>query len=119
MTEYVKVKDGIIQSQVFDKLPSSIQLDDGSWLTGFDNSTPAKAAKYGYYKVVIPEVSYDKNTYDIRYTDVLVVNEEKKTVSPEWELVSKHVQSQDIQPVNINLQQLTLINGKIKDIGEI
>lgn len=119
MTEYVKVKDGIIQSQIFDKLPSSIQLDDGSWLTGFDNSTPAKAAKYGYYKVVIPAVSYDKNTYDIRYTDVLVVNEEKKTVSPEYELIEKNIQTEPKNSTQFEEEQIFNIIDKVVTVRKI
>lgn len=115
MTQYIKVKDGLVIGHVMDRLPSSIQLDDGSWVTGTENLTTKKAAGYGYYKIVIPTISYDKKTEFVRFTEVIIPDDSTKTASPTYEILPiEEPFVEPLQPINVDLKGLTLARSGLK-----
>lgn len=86
MAEYVTIVDGIVMTS--QPLPESFQAADGTWITGFQHMTDDQLAEHGFFKVVMPEISYDPETQDVTYFEN-VLNEDGKTVSPRYEIVEK------------------------------
>ena len=86
MAEYVTIVDGIVMTS--QPLPESFQAADGTWITGFQHMTDDQLAEHGFFKVVMPEISYDPETQDVTYFEN-VLNEDGKTVSPRYEVIEK------------------------------
>ena len=69
---YVKVKDGEIVSHI-QSLPSTLALDSGETLCGFNTLSDAELLTYGWYKVV--EIQLNINpAYEQRGAQILTLN---------------------------------------------
>jgi hypothetical protein len=85
---YCKIVNGNVTDQR--PLPDSFRTDEGVWITGFNNVSSEEALSHGFYEFVMPNVSYDKDTQDVRYFQN-ILNPDNKTVSPKYEIVPKPV----------------------------
>lgn len=103
----------IINENVTDPqpLPDSFKTKEDIWITGFNHLSSKEVLPYGFYEFVMPEVKYNKESQDVRYHEH-VLNLDKKTVSPRYEIIPKPV----IVPANnvvsnFNQNDLNLIDS--------
>ena len=124
--EYVKVEYGKIVSDP-GPVPSSYQLADGTWITGFNFLSKEDLINYGFIPVVWPDVDYDKETQDIRWMH-LELNAEGNSASPIYEIVEhpnlnppvpEYVQQQEEFDKQFDGVTIAFIKGQLMQSEEI
>jgi len=117
--EYVKLEYGKIVSDP-GPLPYSYQLEDGTWITGFNHLSVEDAFNYGYVPVIWPEINYDPETQDIRYFG-FEVNPDGKSVSPTYEIVVHPTLVPNPDPIDAAFDGVTIafIKGNLLNSEDI